>query len=264
MRIIKRIELIIFNIIDFLKITEIKKRIGKIRDLRVYDKDVRNQLKTHLFKSIKRVSLSTWKFYGTDKIRVTYTAKKGKKKFLIKCTKGFDEKTNNSIRFQLLFNDIFTFIPKGFELKMNGYHCLVTEFINSYPFSFAKYLINKKNADCFIRQLINILDAFYKYDLTHCDINSVNILIDKKSLKLYVIDFDTCCSGKYGLMCHDFPRSRYSVVDAVSVTFDDARAMCGLLSDLNVSILLNNHLFDQIKERTGRQTITIEKRYCNY
>ena len=86
-----------------------------------YRKEVEKQLCDLGYANIKKYSLSTWKYYGVDRVRLTFLAARNGKKYVIKVTKGFEDKLNNSIRFHKRFNDEFSFIPKGDEIKTSGY-----------------------------------------------------------------------------------------------------------------------------------------------
>ena len=70
-----------------------------------YRKEIIDQLIDGGWKKIRKYSLSTWKYYGVDHIRLTFMAEKSGQKYIIKVTKGFEDKINNSIKFQNMFNN---------------------------------------------------------------------------------------------------------------------------------------------------------------
>ena len=215
-----------------------------------YRKEVEKQLCDLGYANIKKYSLSTWKYYGVDRVRLTFLAARNGKKYVIKVTKGFEDKLNNSIRFHKRFNDEFSFIPKGDEIKLTGYVGYETEYIPSYPFSLAKYIIDKSNVAEYLKQVNSILDQLAKYSIVHCDLDHVNLLISKKDRRLYIIDWDTCCSDVVGLYCQHFPA--YTIkrkAEDDRFIYDDAFSFCTLFRRLGIDGLENIEEFSKLTKK---------------
>lgn len=228
------------------------KRKTLFQNTRGYRDEIVAQLRQKGFDDIQDYSLSTWKFYGIDRIRLTFLAMYRSKKYVIKATRGFEEKINNSIRFQTQFNDVFSFIPKGFEVQLNGYVAYATEHIEAYPFQWAKYIINAFNLDGFLQQANDILDQLEEYRIVHCDLESVNLLITK-DYHIILIDWDTCCSDLVGLHCDSFPKHTIKIKQSDGQTvYDDAYSFCVLFERMGIKGLEDNRLFQKLQSKIGR------------
>ena len=205
------------------------------------------------FEQLKPYHKLTWKYYGENNVRFTFLGKKNLKTYVIKVAKGFDEKMENSILFQRKFNDVFNFIPHGEEFVLNGYKCYYTELINSVSLSFSLKGANSKTIDFFLEQANYILDELNKFKIVHCDLEEVNILVEKSTSKLYLIDWDTACSSTLGLNCYAFPA--YTIKKHVDnkLVFDDAYSFSVLFKRyLDCKSLSDNPLFLRIIEKIGR------------
>ena len=170
-------------------------------------------------------------------------------------TRGFEDKVNNSIRFQQMFNDIFNFIPKGFQVPFDGYVGYSTEYIKSFPFYGVRYLYNRSNIDYLLTQVNSILDQLNEYRIVHCDLETVNVLISKKDRRVYIIDWDTCCSNAIELHCEHFPA--YTIkrrVDDDKYLYDDAYSFFTLFERLNIDGLDEMQEFMELKYKIGRNT----------
>ena len=246
-----KVKTFLSNVKKALKPNIRKKRKDLKSNTEKYRKEIVFQLFETGYRDIKDYSLSTWKFYGIDHVRLTFKAKKDNFTYIIKVTKGFEEKVNNSIKLQNKFNDVFSFIPKGFEIHLDGYVGYATEYIPSYPFLWSKYFIDKKIVDSYLTQINYILDELYKYRIVHCDLEEVNVLVSKKDKKLYIIDWDTCCSDIIGLDCEHFPG--YTIKRKTNdnkYIYDDAYSFCTLLKRLNIDDLEEKEGFIKIKKRS--------------
>lgn len=240
--------------ISQLKFSRIKKRNYVFKHIGKYYSDVKNQLKILGFKKIKTFSLSTWKFVKEDVVRFTLVANLDNRKYLIKCGKGFDEKINNSIRFQILFNDEFDFIPKGKELIIDGYKAYLTEFIESVSFDDYCRFSDIKDIDELIKQTNVALDKLNEKKIVHCDLESVNVLIQKKTNKIFLIDFDTCCSKEYNLFCapNAFPGYTIKQFFEDCVVYDDAYSFYELFKRYNFADIEKLDSFNTLKNKIGR------------
>jgi len=236
------------------KLSWIKKRNYVLKHVGKHYIAVKHQLKNLGYKRIKKYSLSTWKYVKENVVRFTLSAEFDKKKYLVKCGKGFDEKINNSIRFQTLFNDEFDFIPKGKELIIEGYKAYITEFINSVSFDGFCRFSNISEIDKLIQQANVILDKFDDKEVVHCDLESVNVLIQKKTNKMFLIDFDTCCSKKYGLHCasNAFPGYTIKQYFEDRIIYDDAYSFCELFKRYKKDEVIKLDSFRRLKEKIGR------------
>ena len=253
---------ILIKKVDIRLLFKFLKRYSKIRP---YHKNALSQLKKLNFKHIRKHSFSTWKYYGKNLVRFTYKGTLDSKTYLIKCSKGFEEKAQNSILFQETFNDVFDFIPKGFTLPLEGFYGQAFSFIKSYPFYYFKYFVTKENSGNFTEQICKILDNLNSFKIVHCDINSVNVLIERKSNKLFLIDFDTCISHKVGLLCHDVPRSKYATLTQNTAIYDDAKAFFELLDEINKHLsVFSKEDLESLRSRIGRNVVRLDKKYCNY
>ena len=237
----------------FLKPKRIRKSLFVTRKIKPYIREVKPELKSNGFKGIKSYHKITWKYYGKDKVRFTFLAEQHGRKYVIKIAKGFDKKMNNSIYFQKKFNDIFDFIPKGGELLLEGYKCYYTELIDSEKFAFAFNSNKSSILDSFLNQANYILDRLNEFKIVHCDLEEVNILVEKKTHKIYLIDWDTICSNKLGLDCFEFPAYTIKRFVDGSYIFDDAYSFSTLFKRyVDHDSLMKNPLFQQIEEKIGR------------
>lgn len=246
------------------KLSDVKKKFSKqfeekrrllIEKTEPYKNEVIAQLRMLGYKRIRVYSLSTWKYYGKNQIRLTFLATLYGKKYVIKTTRGFENKILNSIRFQNMFNDSFDFIPKGFEIKMDGYVGYATEFIPSYPFSWATYFINNHNAEYYIAQVNRILDELNRFKIVHCDLESVNVLVSKgrDDHKIYIIDWDTSCSEIVGLHCDHFPG--YTIkrpLEDGRYLYDDAFSFTCLFKRCKINSLDELGSFKELVGKIGR------------
>ena len=170
-------------------------------------------------------------------------------------TRGFEDKLNNSIKFQQMFNERFIFIPKGFQVAFDGYVGYATEYIKSFPFYCVRYLYTRSNIDGLLTQVNSILDQLNEYKIVHCDLESVNVLISTIERKLYIIDWDTCCSDPINLHCEHFPA--YTIkrrVDNGKYLYDDAYSFFTLFERLNIDGLAEKQGFMELKNKIGRNT----------
>lgn len=237
------------------KPSRIRKLFFVTKKINPYISEVEPILSRHGFKKIKPCNKMTWKFYGVNNVRFTLFAIKDSKKVIIKIAKGFDEKMRNSISFQTRFNDVFDFIPKGKEFVIDGYKCYFTEYINSIDFSSALKGADKKGIDSYLSQANIILDELNKYKIVHCDLEEVNILVDRKSHKLYLIDWDTVCSDLLGFYCDAFPAYTIKKHTDNQMLFDDAYSFSVLFRRYVMGGALdNNALYKNIEEKIGRNT----------
>lgn len=243
------------RILKFLKPSNVHKRFCVSKKMKPYCNEVLINLKRVGFRNIKAYSKLTWKYYGKDRVRFTYKATRDSKMWLIKIAKGFDEKMSNSIAFQSRFNDIFNFIPKGSELIIDGYKCYFTEYIESINFSFSLKKADKKNLDSYLTQVNNILDELDKYKIVHCDLEEVNILVENKSNRIYLIDWDTVVSGPSGLYCNAFPDFTIKMHIDNRAIYDDAYSFCILFKRyVKPETLNNSSLYKNIENKVGRNT----------
>lgn len=237
------------------KPSRIRKLFFVTKKLKPYVFEVKSILNRNEFKKIRPYNKMTWKFYGTDRVRFTLLAFKDSKKVIIKAAKGFDEKMSNSIAFQSRFNKTFNFIPKGSEFIIDGYKCYFTEYIESTDFSSSMKKADKKTLDSYLTQVNTILDELDKYKIVHCDLEEVNILIENKSNKIYLIDWDTVCSGPLGLYCNAFPEFTIKMHIDNRTLFDDAYSFCILFKRyVKPETLNNNDLYKNIENKVGRNT----------
>ena len=242
------------------KPSRIKKIFFLSRKLRPYISKVKPELIKNGFTKISSYNRLTWKYYGSDRIRFTLLGYKHGKKYVIKFAKGFDEKMNNSIFLQSKFNDVFDFIPKGGEFVLNGYKCYYTEFVDSNSFSFAMKTANGELVDELIHQANCILDALNTYKIVHCDLEEVNILVEKTSNKIYLIDWDTVCSSQLGLSCTAFPDCTIKKRVEKETIYDDAYSFSTLFKRyVKNDILYNNFNFNSIEEKIGRNVHVVRE-----
>lgn len=243
----------------------IKKFLGKLRPSKIrkflfvtkklhpYLLAVKPELINNGFSKLKPFNKPTWKFYGDDKVRFTLLGEKDSKKFVIKVAKSFDEKMNNSIFFQLHFNDIFDFIPKGGEIIINGYKCYYTEWIDSVGLSSILKTIDNKQLISLLKQTNSLLDALNEYKIVHCDLEEVNILVEKSTSRLYLIDWDTICSSLLGLSCNAFPAYTIKKHSNNQIIFDDAYSFSILFKrHVDLAILNRTPLFLDLIKKIGR------------
>ncbi|MDO4957590.1 MAG: hypothetical protein Q4E60_11315 [Bacteroidales bacterium] len=106
---------------------------------------IKRQLRTEGWNGIRSYSIGSWKYYNDDCLRVTFSACKDRRKYIIKIAKGFENKIRNSIKFQELFQNEFDFIPKGREIKLDGYVAYITEYLDCFPFKLGRYCISINN-----------------------------------------------------------------------------------------------------------------------
>ena len=233
----------------------IKKRIRLFKKTFKYHKNAIHQLKKKGFKKIKKYSLNTWKYYGINHVRMTYIANYiGGERYIIKVTRGFDVKSSNSIKFQELFNNRFDFIPKGFSLKLDNFICQVHKFIDSFCFDELKQKekINENNIVNFLKQSIHILDELSKEEIVHCDLVGVNLIIEKKTNKLFLIDWDTVCSKKYNLVSDAFPPQTTKRSINGKFVYDDAYSFQVLFGGLKINKSIMNPYYDKILSMVNR------------
>ena len=196
-----------------------------------YHKDVVLQLKKQGFKHIKKYSLQTWKYYGNNLVRLTYTSFFNGKKIVIKVAKGFDKKTLNGLKFITLFGNRIDFTPSGFEIKIDGFISYATFFLETISFNSVIKSISTNDLPNYLEQFCKILDCLYDLGIVHCDLESVNILVEKDTKKLFLIDFDTACSRGNELNCDEFPTNgiRQTNKNGQSV-YDDAFSILTLIN----------------------------------
>ena len=257
---IQKMKILFFTFRNSLSNFNVKKRrkiSNRAKQLKALSNDALIQLKKKGFKSLRRAFLPTWKKYDRGS-RMTFLGKKGHKFYVIKVFYGYDEKATNSINFQNKFNSLLDFIPKGFELKLDGFKCLVTEFIDNYNFSYMKYIVNDNNILYFLKQIVSILNELYNFRIVHCDLENVNILIQKKTFKLFLIDFDTCCSEDGSFHCSLFPKNTIKQAAesdlGTAFIYDDAFSFVQHISRWGVKFNNNDVqlLIDEIKSFVGR------------
>lgn len=242
------------------KPSRVKKVIFLSWKLHPFTSKVKPELIKSGFTNIRPYNKLTWKYYGSDRIRFTLMGYKNGKKYVIKFAKGFDEKMNNSIVLQSKFNDILDFIPKRGEIILNGYKCYFTEFIDSNSFSFAMKTANGELIDEFMHQANCILDALNTYKIVHCDLEEVNILVEKNSHKIYLIDWDTVCSSQLNLNCTAFPDCTIKKHVGEEIIYDDAYSFFTLFKRyVEKDILDKNFNFKSIKEKIGRNVHIVKE-----
>ena len=245
------------QIISKIKPSYVKKIRRVLVKTKRYHKEVLKKIKNSNIRIIKKYSLGTWKWYGDNHVRMTYLAKIGRKKYILKATKGFERKSSNSIYFQKLFNDKFDFIPKGFDVPIDGYLVSMTEFIKSYSFKEAVSLgiVNESNVDFFLKQAADILEQLDNENIVHCDLADVNLLVEIKTNKLFVIDWDTVCSKKYNLVSDGFPHKITTrSLDNGQYVYDDAYAFYILFKSLGFKNLNHNAMFKTIENKIDKNT----------
>lgn len=242
------------------KPSKLRKLAHLSRKIKPYFLEVKPELDKDGFKRIKPCNKSTWKFYGDNKVRFTLSAIKESKKVIIKIARGFDDKMDNSIIFQKRFNSEFDFIPKGTQVILNGFKCYFTECIDYTEMS---SVIKESSPDLlnyFLTQVNQILDELNKYKIVHCDLEEVNILIEKKSHKLFLIDWDTVCSASLGLNCVAFPN--YTIKKRIDnrIIYDDAYSFSVIFKRyVKPEILDDSPLFKNIEEKIGRNIHLVNK-----
>lgn len=236
----------------------LKKKFLIVKKLKNHYYFVKKKLNSFGFTHIKKYSLSTWKYYGEDLIRFTVLANCRNKKYIIKCGIGFDKKIGNSIRFQNLFGDVFDFVPKGKELAIDGYKTYITEFIDSVSFDDYLHYADLREMDFLLKQANIILDYFNEENIVHCDLESVNVLIQKKSNKMYIIDFDTCCSEKNKLFCDSDAFPNYTIKQRLydRIVYDDAYSFFKLFERYKNKSIVDLSYFCILKEKIGRNIHT--------
>ena len=251
------IKILLFKVkkgLSVLRPKRIKKLCRVLKKDKPYHKELVSKLRKLKIKILKKFSLETWKWYGDNHVRMTYLVKIGGKKYVLKATKGFEQKSQNSIAFQKLFNNKFDFIPKGYDILVDGYLVSVTEFIKSYSFNEAVAIgsVNEKNIDIFLEQIVDILNQLDAENIVHCDMAAVNLLVEQRTNKLFVIDWDTVCSMKYNLVSDAFPHNSTTQPVEGGFMYDDAYALSILFKSLNIRNIETDELFKKIEEKIGK------------
>lgn len=232
---------------------------------------IKNQMKPHCKKcieylksingiqKIKPVFVDTWKYYGYDHVRFSYFVRINSKNYIAKFVKGWDEKTNNGIKVFEKYSTLFDFVPKGQKRIFLDYVINFNDYIDSFTFDKARLFCNVKCFNDIIAQLCDILDSLNKYKIVHCDIDDTNILIQKKTFKVFIVDFDTSNSSILDLQNNLFPthaiRQEFERYDI----YDDAWAIKQLLDKvtfLDVRLLPS---YSELVKRIGRNTFTVKK-----
>ena len=229
-----------------LKFEKLKRKCKCLIRSRKLRPDIIKKLKDYGFSRIRIVSIQSWKCYTDDSIRATFSGYLDKQKYIIKISKGFDDKLNNSIAFYKRFNGVFDFVPNGKEITIDGYKCLITEPIIFFEFYQIKKLL-LKNQDVFIKQMIVVLNCFNNYKIIHRDFETYNWLFDKKTFKLYVIDYDTCYCERFNLGNFVVPKIHIQNVEGGAM-FDDSYSLISILNENSFS----QSNIQKIEEMVGR------------
>lgn len=93
------------------------------------------------------------------------------------------------------------YVPKIFDiLTLNGYNCIIEEFIDGECLDQIIPTNTLTFYDFFViaKSLINTLMQLHAYDLIHGDIKPSNIIIKKDTLETYLIDIDSVFLHEYG------------------------------------------------------------------
>ena len=240
-----------------LKPKNLYKRLYILFKTKKYHKEVVLQLKKQGFKNIQKYSLSTWKYYGADRVRLTYLSLYEGKKLVLKVTKGFDKKTLNGLHFITKYGNMLDFSPYGFEIKIDGYISYATLFFDSFSFNDVLQTASLARLSHFLEQFCTILDSLNNLGIVHCDLEGVNILVEKNSDKLLLIDFDTACSKDNFLSCSEFPINGIKYRDACdNIVYDDAFSVLTLVKRMPFSEQQLEQLFwfKELKTKVGRNT----------
>ena len=211
---------------------------------------MRSDLKTFGFYSIHANEPHTWKLYKNGEFRITLKAKMNKKAFLVKCDSDMS-RLLISVNFYKLFGSQFTFVPHGQVYSVNGNQYLATEYIKHTTFLESKNYI-KKHLSEYLEQALNILHSFDKFKIIHCDLGEYNLIFQRKTKKMFLIDFDTWHSDLFPLEgARKPPRKNVYVESGLSV-FDDAYCFVKIFTQLKVRDIEKNSVFKSITELIGK------------
>ena len=245
----------ILNLLNINKRQQFKRAFGKT--MRTERGCIVNQLRSLGYRHIRNCSVGSWKCYGEHKFRITLTARLNRNKYLFKVSNGYEEDIKNSIAFHNYFNDKFDFIPYGIEIKLKGYICLRTDYIDSMSFCL-KHLINRKNIEFFLSQANYILDQLNEYKIVHGDFKGANILVSRFG-KMFLIDFDNCYSDKIGLCNYETLYHGFYITNENKIIYDDAYGFYLVFKQLGINNIETFDGFLLIKSKIGRNTYTINQ-----
>ncbi len=205
-------------------------------------------LKKQGFKNIQLFSLETWKYYGNKNVRFEYKAKRDSKQWIIKISKGFIEKSTNSLKIQKIFGEKFDFIPKGYSIIDEEYYYLITEYIPNYSYYSLKR--NSKQLQYILNDFIRILKILDEYKIVHCDLVPGNFFFENKTNKVYLCDWDTCCCEKLNLKPDKFPPNNPKIRNENKEIYDDSYNILMFFNKFRSNEI--NSQLDEIEKNIGK------------
>ena len=208
---------------------------------------------------IKPIFVDTWKYYGFEHVRFSLLIERYSKQYVVKVVKGWDDKTKNGIKVFDKYSELFDFVPKGQNVNYLDYVLNINEYINSFTFDKSRLYCNDRQFDFIIYDLCRILDKLNEYKVVHCDIDDTNILIQKKSYKVFIVDFDTCNSSILDLHNDLFPTHAIrQKLDGYDL-YDDAWAIKQLLDKVTFTDAKLLPSYQELVKRIGRNTYFVKK-----
>lgn len=206
----------------------------------------------------KKYKVLNWKCYNKSSIRAVFIIKnKQKQKFLLKVSLGFEEKLENSKKFYSIYNGKFDFICDSKSFNLKPYTCTICKYIDSFDFNYANLLINKTNCSSILEQLLNILIIFSDQHLIHCDFNPYNILFEKKTHKIFLVDFDTIYQEN--LLGVSVPAKTITTIcQNNKMIFDDAYSVKIFLDSFEKKYITENIFYKKICSMVGLNIISFE------
>ena len=211
------------------------------------------------FGKIKPIFVETWKYYGFDHVRFSLLVTFKSKPYIAKVVKGWDERTRNGIKVFDTYSKLFDFVPKGQELKHLDYVINLNEFIDSFTFDKARIYCDASSFNYVLTQLCEILDKLNEFKIVHCDIDDSNILIQKRTYKVFIVDFDTCNSSILDLHNDTFPTNALRQSSENCDIYDDAWAIMQLLNKVRFVDVKSLPSYKELENRIGQNTYIINK-----
>ena len=201
------------------------------------------------FTKLKSYIPHTWKTDNLN-IRIVFVAQKENKKWLIKAD-GNSKRGQFTANFYKLFNGKFDFIPIGYNLDDGVFFYDIKEYIPHYTFLEYKSVM-RKNVDVYLQQAIYILNSFNAFKIIHCDLEGHNIIFDKRSKKMIIVDFDSWHSDLFQNQSSKTPPKWDIYKKGGLNVFFFSYCFVRIFKKLQLPDLNNNHYFNELENMIGK------------
>lgn len=215
--------------------------------------NIKKILLSNGYSRVKGFKIYLWKKYSNYFI-VFFKCRKENKDYFIKVTNKANQSYFNTIKKINEFNE--EFFLNTFLFEQNNIFFIVSAYINHYNFSDMRDIKSVEILDNLLNQLNYILDSFYKNKIVYFDLNQKNIIIEKKTWLIKVIDYDTLFYGQ-----KDFKINFQSFLhtkEGRTCIYDDVYTVVWYLKKYKNNLIYNLDNYKKLISKIGRFVYKVE------